>query len=147
MAPVQLPGHLDQEALLLPQGAAGLQPLGGTRWAEPLRDAVPRLLRDDLARWLGAPLWAAPLPPGLLPTVQLRLAFSAFDVAADGQGVDLRASWSLADPAGASAPRVFEATIKQPALALTGQNQAQALASAHRQALARLAQHIAESAR
>jgi len=67
MAPVQLPGHLDRDALLVPQGAAGLQGLGGARWAEPLRDAVPRLLRQDLEREFGAPVWTAPLPPGVLP--------------------------------------------------------------------------------
>lgn len=40
MAPVPLPGHLDRDALLVPQGRAGLQPLGGARWAEPLRDGA-----------------------------------------------------------------------------------------------------------
>ena len=50
MTPVLLPGHLDRDVLFVPQGAAGLQALGGARWAEPLRDAVPRLLQHDLAR-------------------------------------------------------------------------------------------------
>lgn len=139
MAPVLLPGHLDRDALLVPQGQAGLQPLGGARWAEPLRDAVPRLLRQDLAQLLGAPLWAAPLPPGVRPVRQLRLEITALDVGADGRSVRLQARWSLADPAGASPPQLGEAGFSTPA---DGAD-ADALALAHRRALWQLAQRIA----
>ncbi len=139
MAPVLLPGHLDRDALLVPQGQAGLQPLGGARWAEPLRDAVPRLLRQDLAQLLGAPLWAAPLPPGVRPARQLRLEITALDVGADGRSVRLQARWSLADPAGATAPQLGEAAFSTPA---DGAD-ADALAVAHRRALWQLAQRIA----
>ncbi len=139
MAPVQLPGHLDRDALLVPRGSAGLQPLGGARWAEPLRDAVPRLLRQDLGQLLGAPLWAAPLPPGVRPGRQLRLEIGALDVAADGRSVLLQARWSLADPSGASAPQLGEASFSTPA---DGAD-ADALAVAHRRALWQLARRIA----
>ena len=142
MTPVLLPGHLDRDVLFVPQGAAGLQPLGGARWAEPLRDAVPRLLRQDLARELGVPVWVAPLPPGVSPTRQLRVEFGAFDVAADGRSVELRARWSLADPKGAAPPAVFDAAFES---AATGAS-ANELAAAHRQALAELARRIADSA-
>jgi uncharacterized lipoprotein YmbA len=140
--PVALPGHLDRDALLVPRGAAGLQPLAGVRWAEPLRDAAPRLLRNDLAVHLGKPLWTAPLPPGVAPTRQLRVELSAFDVAADGRGAVLQARWSLADPRGASPPRVFEAAFVTPAAG----TDAEALAAAHRLALWQLAGRIAASA-
>ncbi len=147
MAPVLLPGHLDRDALLVPQGQAGLQPLGGARWAEPLRDAVPRLLRQDLAQLLGAPLWAAPLPPGVQPARQLRLEISALDVADGGRSVQLQARWSLAhaSPTSAAAgtaarpPVLGEASFST---AATGSG-ADALAVAHRQALWQLAQRIA----
>lgn len=141
MAPVLLPGHLDRDALLVPQGQAGLQALGGARWAEPLRDAVPRLLRQDLAQLLGAPLWAAPLPPGVRPVRQLRLEIAALDVGADGRSVRLQARWSLADPAGASPPQLGQASFSTPA---NGAD-ADALALAHRRALWQLAQRIAAS--
>jgi uncharacterized protein len=143
MAPVQLPGHLDRDALLVPQGAAGLQGLGGARWAEPLRDAVPRLLRQDLEREFGAPVWVAPLPPGVLPTRQLRVEFSAFDVAADRRGVLLAARWSLADAKGGARPVVFDARFTTAAAGLDAND----LAIGHRQALADLARRIADSAR
>lgn len=139
MAPVLLPGHLDRDALLVPRGQAGLQPLGGARWAEPLRDAVPRLLRHDLGRLLGAPVWAAPLPPGLRPVQQLRLEITALDVGADGRSVRLQARWSLADPAGAAPPRLGEAGFS---VAADGAD-ADALAGAHRRALWQLAQRLA----
>lgn len=141
MLPVGLPGHLDRDPLLLPQGRAGLQPLGGARWAEPLREAVPRLLRQDLTRALAAEVWAAPLPPGLRPTRQLRIELLAFDITADG-GVALQARWSLADATGATPPRLGSASFVTPAVG----RDADALAAAHRQALATLAGNVADSA-
>jgi uncharacterized protein len=142
MAPVHLPGHLDRDALLVPQGRAGVQPLGGARWAEPLRDAAPRLLRQDLARRLGQPLWSAPLPPGVSITHQLRVEIAAFDVGADGRSVSLQARWSVADVRGAVPPRLHEAAF---VTAATGAD-ADALAAAHRQALWELAGRIAATA-
>lgn len=143
MAPVLLPGHLDRDALLVPQGAAGLQPLGGARWAEPLRDAVPRLLRQDLSRRLGQPLWSAPLPPGLAITQQLRIEIAALDVGADGRSVSTTARWSVADAKAAVPPRLFEASFSTPAAGAD----AGALATAHRAALWELAGRIAASLR
>jgi uncharacterized lipoprotein YmbA len=151
VAPVQLPGHLDRDALLVPQGTAGLQALGGVRWAEPLRDAVPRLLRQDLERAVGAPMWTVPLPPGVRPTRQLRIELTAFDVTADRRGVVLAARWTLADAAGATLPRLVETRIETPIEtppgAAGGSRDVDALVMAHRRALARLAQRVADSAR
>lgn len=139
MTPVALPGYLDRDALLVGAGTASLQPLGGARWAEPLRDAVPRLLQRDLTRVLGVPLWMAPLPPGVLPTRQLRVALDALDVLPDGSGVRLQARWTVADPQGAAAPQVAMADFVTPAAA----SSADALAAAHRLAIWQLAQRIA----
>ncbi len=143
MAPVALPGHLDRDALLVPRGTAALGALSGVRWAEPLRDAVPRLLRQDMAAQLGSPLWAAPLPPGLRPTLQLRIEFTALDVAASGQAVALAAQWSLSRVDGSAAPRVHQAQFTIQA----ADGSAEALAVAHRQALWDLAGRIAASSR
>ena len=143
MGAVTLPGHLDRDALLVPRGSAGLQPLPGARWAEPLRDAVPRLLRSDLAGALGSPVWQAPLPPGVRPTHQLRVELLALDVAADGASVLLQARWSVASADGASPPRIDEAAFR---MAATG-NDAAALATAHRDAVQALALRIAAAAR
>lgn len=137
--PLDVPSYLERDALLVPQGAAGLQPLAGVRWAEPLRDAVPRLLRQDLAVLLGGPVWVSPMPPGIAPTRQLRVELLQLDVADDRRAVALHARWSLADPRGQTPTRAGETRLSQPA---SGPG-ADALVLAHRAALARLARDIA----
>ena len=140
MQPVLLPGHLERDALLVPQGPAGLQALGGWRWAEPLRDSVPRLLREDLASLLGpGRVWTAPLPSGVVVTRQLRVELSALDVEPGGRGVRLRARWTLADPRNLVQPSVEAVDFS---VASSGAD-AQALAVAHRLALWQLALRIA----
>jgi hypothetical protein len=144
MTPLRLPEVLDREALLVPQGQSGVQALDGQRWAEPLRDAVPRLLRQDLAALLGeARVWTAPLPAGVAVTRQLRVEVLAFEARADRGAVRLQARWSLADPAGSTAPQVRTIEIEAPS---TGTD-ADALVAAHRLALWRLAERIAAAVR
>jgi uncharacterized lipoprotein YmbA len=133
---VPLPGHLDRDTLLVPDAGGALQPRGAARWAEPLRDAVPRLLRHDLARALGSPVWTASLPPGVAPTQQLRVELLAFDVAPGARGVTVQARYSLTGPG--QAPRSGELAFSQPA---QGDDTA-ALVQAHRDAIALLAQRL-----
>lgn len=141
--PVRLPDYLDHDALLLRQGAAGLQRLPGFRWAEPLREAVPRLLRADLARLLGeARVWTVPLPAGVQPARQLRLEVLAFEADAGQRQVQLQARWSLAR-ADASTPPVAQAVTLQVPVAGGG---ADALAAAYRSALWQLAQRVVATA-
>ena len=136
--PLDVPGYLERDALLVPQGAAGLQPLAGVRWAEPLRDAVPRLLRLDLAALLGVPVWTSPLPAGIQPNRQLRVELLQFDVTDSRSAVTLHARWSIADPRGEMPTVAGEARFNEGA---SGDG-ADALVLAHRAALARLAQAI-----
>jgi hypothetical protein len=139
-----LPGHLDRDALLVPGATGALQPLGAARWAEPLRDALPRLLRHDLQRLLGAPLWTAPLPPGVLPTRQLRVELLAFDLQRDAaavRGLTVQARYSVTGPA--LAPRGGEIAFSQ---RVAGADAA-SLVQAHRDAVAALAQKLAAELR
>lgn len=136
--PVAVPSYLDTSALLVPDPGAGLAPLPGVRWAEPLRDAVPRLLRHDLAQLRGdAGPWTAPLPPGLT-AARLRVELLAFEAEADGAAVRLAARWSLARADG-SALQAARAELRVP-VAGAGPD---ALVLAHRQALRQLAERIA----
>ncbi len=140
--PLPMPAHLDRDGPYLPQGAAGalVRPLAGARWIEPLRDAVPRVLREDLARRAGGPFWTAPLPPGLVPTRQLRVEITTFEIAADGQALVTQARWSLAETRGTRPPVVHETRFTT----APGQaGSAESWASAHRQAIATLADRIA----
>ena len=136
--PVAVPSYLDTSALLVPDPGAGLAPLPGVRWAELLRDAVPRLLRHDLAQLRGdAGPWTAPLPPGLA-AARLRVELLAFEAEPDGAAVRLAARWSLARADG-SALQAARAELRVP---VTGAGP-DALVLAHRQALRQLAERIA----
>jgi uncharacterized lipoprotein YmbA len=144
MLPVTLPEMLERDALLLPQGQAGVQALAGHRWAEPLRDAVPRLLRQDLAALLGdARVWLAPLPAGVAVTRQLRVEVLALQVSADRAAVALQARWTLSDPSGRTPPVVQNTQFTVPSAG----SEPDAWVAAHRLALWRLAEQVAQAAR
>jgi uncharacterized protein len=140
MQPVRVPEYLDREAILLPQGQTGLLALSGHRWAESLRDAIPRLLRQDLAALRGqGRVWAAPVPKGVSVARQLRVELAALDVAADRRSVHLQARWTLSDPQATQVPRTESLELQ---IAATDDS-IDALVAAHRLALGRLAVRIA----
>ncbi|MDN3920644.1 PqiC family protein [Roseateles violae] len=140
LTPIPLPDYLQRDLLWLPVGDSGLQPLDGHRWAEPLREALPRLLRQDLARLRGADrVWSGPLPAGLRIDRQLRVELLALEPAADRASVRLSARWSLTDPNGKLAPQQAVAAFSVPSAGTTPQQ----LVAAHRLALWRLAERIA----
>lgn len=142
MQPVRVPEYLDRDALLLPQGQSGLLALSGHRWAESLRDSVPRVLHQDLAALLGeARVWTAPVPAGVAITRQLRVELLALEASADRRSVNLRARWSIVDPGVASSVRADAATLN---IASAGAD-VDSLVAAHRLALWRLAERIAAS--
>lgn len=140
LQPVRVPDYLDRESLLLPQGQSGLLALSGHRWAESLRDAVPRVLRQDLGLLLGeGQVWTAPLPAGLTVTKQLRVELLAFDVDSDRQAVRLQARWTVIDPRGQAAPATHGASLR----AAADGGSIDSLVAAHRLALWQLAERIA----
>ncbi|MBB1074080.1 membrane integrity-associated transporter subunit PqiC [Rhodoferax sp. 4810] len=141
VSPVRLPAYLDRNALLLPEGANGVQPSPTHRWAELLSSSVPRVLAQDLSLLRGeGSIWSTPLPAGLTPKGQLRVEIVAFDVAASGQAVTLSARWStVAAPA---APRAHSLNLTVPS---SGAADADSLVGAHRLALWQLAQAIAKT--
>lgn len=136
----RVPEYLDRDALLMPHGDAGLRPLPGHRWAEPLQEAVPRVLRQDLAALLGADrVWSGPVPPGISVTRQLRLELQALEATPDRRAVHLRARWTLVDPTGKTSPAADQADLKVTSAGTDPDH----LVSAHRLALWRLAERIA----
>jgi uncharacterized lipoprotein YmbA len=144
LLPVALPEALQRDALLLPQGQAGLQVLTSHRWAEPLADAVPRLLRQDLAALLGeARVWAAPLPAGVAITRHCRVEILSLLATPDRTAVVLQARWTLSDPSGRGAPVATTTQISAP----SGGPDVDALVAAHRLALWRLAEQVAQAVR
>lgn len=137
--PVRVPEYLDRDAMLLPQGQAGLQALAGWRWAEPLRESVPRVLREDLASLLGAGrVWTSPLPPGISVRHQLRVEVLAFEAAHDRRELLLRARCVVLDGTATRPPRAEVVLVRVPLATDDGD----ALAAAHRMALWRLAERL-----
>lgn len=140
LGPMLVPEYLDRDAIVRPSGQASLQHSPSQRWAEPLRDALPRLLAQDLARLRGAAqVWRMPLPPGVQVDRQLRVELQRLDASTNGRQVVLQARWTLVDPSGRSKPAVSERRIEVDA----GDGSLDALVSAHRSALWQLAQAIA----
>ena len=140
MSPVAVPELLERSEILLPEGSAGLRALGAHRWAEPLRDAVPRLLRQDLAAlWGESRVWAAPVPAGVPLSRQLRVEILSLQARADLRSVLLQARVTVADISGSTAPRVRTFDIEAP----SSSSAPDALVAAHRLALFSLAQQLA----
>ena len=138
---VTLPEVLERDALVVSQGQSGVQALPGHRWAEPLRDAVPRLLRQDLARLLGdTRVWAAAVPAGVVVTRQLRVEVQTLQTAADRTAVLLQARWTLSDPLGRVPPLVRQTQLSVP----SGGGTPDAWVAAHRLAVWQLAEQVAE---
>ncbi len=142
---IALPELLDRAEILVAEGSAGLRPWPEARWAEPLRDALPRVLAEDLARL------RQPYPVALGGTKQvdasiesLRLAVQVDEWLAreDGAGLQLRlrARWhwaALNAPAGTSLPAAGRADLSLPCAA-----DPDALAGAYRRSIVALAARI-----
>lgn len=141
---VSLPESLERRALLVSQGGSGVQALDDHRWAEPLRDAVPRLLRQDLALWLGVPqVWTAPVPPGVLVQRQLRVEVLQLQADTTRRQVQLQARWTVSEPGGAVQPQVGLETLSA---AIAGDG-VEAIVAAHRLVLWRLSEALAAALR
>lgn len=138
---VRLPGSLDRDVLMVSSGASSLLPLPGHRWAEPLRESVPRRLVADLALLRGEGLvWRAPAPSGANVTRQLRVEIDSLMADSGRRTLRLQARWWLTDlRGGATPPTLGQADIEVP---LTD-GSPDALAAGHRLAVWRLAQRIA----
>ena len=121
----------------------GIRLLHGHRWAEPLRDALPRLLRDDLARFVPG-LWtgpAGPAPPNVATAGRVQVELLALQGSLPRRQVTLAARW-VVTPAGAlTAPRADRADLTVPWTEVSPES----LVVAQRVAMWRLAQRIAAS--
>ena len=137
-----MPELLERDTLQVEEGVAGVRMLHGHRWAEPLRDALPRLLRQDLALWLPG-LWPAPAPPNVVVTGRLQVEVLALQGSLPRRHVVAAARW-VATPAAAAgaldtAPRAFQAEETVPWV----DGSPESLVVAQRLAMWRLARRIA----
>ncbi len=143
LAATRLPEYLDRDMLVLAHGDTSMQMLEGDRWAEPLRDSVPRVLQHDLALLRGAGrVWGSPAPAGVTVDRILRIELLELHADALRGRMRLQARWWFSDPrAPAVAPTQDDALVELP---LAGSGGAD-IAQAHRAALWQLARRIAAS--
>ena len=148
---VVLPAYLDREFILSAQGAHGLQALPDVRWAEPLVEAVPRVLRRDLAQaaaQAGHPVqvWGVSLPAGLVPAWRVRIDIQQLEADPSEGAVRLGAVWVATDPSGRQPVRSGQFDRIEPITGVAaGAGAVEALVAAHRRVLQRLAQAVAAS--
>jgi len=134
-----MPELLERDTLLVEEGAAGIRLLHGHRWAEPLRDTLPRLLRHDLALFVPG-LWTAAAAPNVPAAGRVQVELLALQGSLPRQQVALAARWVVTASASA-APRAYRTDESVPWTAASPES----LVVAQRLAMWRLAQRIAAS--
>lgn len=142
-----MPELLGRDTLFVEEGAAGIRLLYGHRWAEPLRDALPRLLRDDLARFVPG-LWTGPASPNAVLAGRVQVELLALQGSLPRRQVAVSARWvvtpsaaAATDPGARVAPRAYRTDETVPWTEMSPES----LVVAQRVAMWRLAQRIAAS--
>jgi uncharacterized protein len=139
-----LPEYLQRETMWFDAGGGRLQALAQDRWAEPLQDALPRLLLHDLATLRGSDrVWAAPAPLDVKAQQRLRVQIVALDAQPERARLVLQArcTWQALQPlqSGGGASRVHDHRLQEP----LADRSAASLVQAHRAAMLALARQIA----
>lgn len=138
-----LPAYLDRDQMLVDRGQGRVEALPGQRWAEPLAEAVPRLLLHDLTLVRGAgQVWPAPAPPAAGSASRLRVEVTALQAEPAAQRLRLQARWTLEARGATPGARAGTVDLNVP----LPQADAGGLVQAHRLALWRLAQRLAVEA-
>jgi len=138
LLPVGVPAALDQQQLLLRQGAGRLALLERERWAAPLGEELRAALAAALSRELGArDVSGLARPPD---TLRIKVEVRRFE-SAPGSHALLEADWSLAR--GGDTPRLW---CRSEQRVVAGASVA-ALVQAHQQAVQAVAREIAAAAR
>ncbi|PTT86640.1 hypothetical protein DBR42_13240, partial [Pelomonas sp. HMWF004] len=140
---VALPELLDRDELLVAEGSAGLRPWPEARWAEPLREALPRVLAEDLGRLRQPyPVTLGAASAEGVEALRLIVQVDEWLAHPDGAGLALRlrARWRWAPLQGPAATALPAAG--HTALTLPCASQADALADAHRRSITALAARI-----
>jgi uncharacterized protein len=128
VGPVTLPAYLDRPQLVTRTGQDALNLAEFDRWAEPLKEAVPRVLGDNLAALLGTSRVSL-FPWGKAKTVQYQIAvdLTRFEGVVGGtvvlaarwrvlgsDGVELLArQTTLTEAAGAAGPGALVAAMNR----------------------------------
>lgn len=138
-----LPDYLDRDRLQWPIDPVTISPATTARWAEPLREAIPRVLQHDLIACLGSPqVWLGSPPNGTRVTRRLQLQVQMLDVVPTRDAVRLVARWAFEATPAQAAPSVWQADLRSPML----NPDTAAAVRAHRAVLWQWARAMAQSA-
>jgi len=140
VTPIALPAALDREAVMVASAPGQWLPWQGLRWAEPLREAVQRVLVVDLAALRGGTVWPGRLAPGMVAERELRIDIDEWEAALTPGEVRLRARWTLSVPGGREPALRGAVRVREPWVVATPT----ALVNAQRAALRGLAQAVAD---
>lgn len=95
LGPVTLPDAVDRPQLVVRQSATRLVALEQERWAEPLREAVPRVLAESIARRLrSASVTTSTSGVSIVPDVRIAVEVRRLE-AIPGEAVIVEAHWWL----------------------------------------------------
>lgn len=142
VGPVTLPEIVDRPQLVIRIGVNQVALLDDHRWAEPLRNGIPRVVAENLAQLLGArQVVTYPYNVSFDPEYRVLLDIQRFD-SAPGQTVTIDALWAVRRvPDGQ--PKTGRSLVRES----TGGEDYDALVAAHSRALATVSRDIAEAIR
>lgn len=141
IGPVAVPDIVDRPQFVLRTGANEVMVAEQARWAEPLKNEIPRVVADNLAQLLtGARVFAYPQDATLGANYRVTIDVQRFDSKL-GDAVSIEALWTIRPAKGA--PKIGR-TLARETAAGAGYD---ALVVAHGRALATVSRDIAEAIR
>jgi len=142
VGPVTVPEAVDRNQMVLRTGANQVEISEEHRWAEPLKDAIPRVIGETLSRELGTSRVLTSRSGAALPVdYRVAIEIQRFDSSLD-EGATVDALWTITTVQG-GARRSGRTRVTEPAAA----RDPAALAAAHSRALERVAREIAAALR
>lgn len=134
---VGIPGMVDRPQIVSRTATNSVEIFDFHRWAEPLQEAIPRVIAGDLARQLGPGHFvSAGILPGAPPAVRIAVDVQKFE-ATVGTGVAVEALWSVRPGTGEA--RTGRSAVEEPA----AESGHAGIVAAFSRALAAVAQDIA----
>lgn len=143
---VRIPEYLQRNEIVTRKNGAELEPAALHRWAEPLRDGVPRVLIGNISSLLNTEKVSVyPWPGGRPPDYEIDIRIVRFD--ADDNGViTLNAHWRIAGESVGEHPILRKSTIEERFSAgIGGSGFYGRIAAAHSRALTELSAAIVKT--
>jgi uncharacterized lipoprotein YmbA len=144
VAPAAVPELVDRPQLVVSTGANQVAILEQQRWAEPLRQAIARVVAEDLGRQLGAARVSTGDQALRRPDCRVYLDVRRLD-ARRGVAVDLEALWTVTCVGGVEL--TGRSLAREPAVDLGNDLGTEAIVVAQRRALRVLARDLGQALR